>query len=55
MKAYAKAVVGGAVAGLTSVQASFDGGLSAREVVTAVLAALVAFSAVWAVPNKPSV
>jgi hypothetical protein len=48
---YAKAIVGALVAGLTSLQASFDGGLTAAEGVAAALAALIALGAVWAIPN----
>jgi hypothetical protein len=48
---YAKAIVAALIAGLTSLQASLDGGLTAAEGIGAGLAALVALGAVWAVPN----
>jgi phage tail tape-measure protein len=54
MNRYLKAIVGAAIAGLTSVQASLEGGLTAGEYVTAAVALLVAFGAVWAVPNADS-
>jgi hypothetical protein len=48
---YLKAVVGGLIAGLTSLQVALDGGVTVAEGVAATVAALVAFGAVWAVPN----
>jgi hypothetical protein len=54
MTKYAKAIVGAAVAGLTSLQAALDdGGITAQEGVTAAIATLVALGLVWAVPNTP--
>lgn len=51
---YLKAVVGAVVAALTALQAALDnGGISAQEAIGAGIAALVAFSVVWAVPNAP--
>lgn len=54
MTAYLKAVVAAAIAGLTSIATALtDDSISSLEGVTAALAVLVAFSAVWATPNKP--
>lgn len=51
---YAKAAVGAAIAGLSAlVPAMDDNTISLAEGITAVVAALVAFSAVWGVKNKP--
>lgn len=51
----AKAIAGGLVAGLTSLQAALDdGGVTAQEWVAAGIAALVGLGVVWAVPNQPS-
>lgn len=50
---YNKAFVGAAVAFLTSLQASLDGPVTAKEWVTAGIAAVVAWGAVWGVPNEP--
>lgn len=52
---YAKAVVGALVAGLTSLQSNVDGGLTAQEILQAIIATLIALGVVWAVPNKPPV
>lgn len=50
---YLKAIVAAAIAGLTSVTTALaDDSVSSLEGVTAALAVLVAFSAVWAVPNR---
>lgn len=54
MGKYAKAVVGALVAGLTALLPSLDGGVTAAEWVTAVVAFLVALGVVWAVPNAPA-
>lgn len=55
MSVYAKAFVGALVAALTSIATGLDdGALSAQEWVTAAVALLVAFAAVWATPNKPA-
>lgn len=52
---YAKAVVAALVAGLSAVATGFaDGGISAQEIVLAVIAFLVGLGAVFAVPNKPA-
>lgn len=52
--AYAKAVVGALVAGLTALATALaDGNVTAAEAVTCVVAALVALGAVWATPNQP--
>jgi hypothetical protein len=49
---YAKAIVGALIAGLAALIPGLDNGqLSATEVVNAVIAALVALGAVWAVPK----
>lgn len=48
---YAKAIVGALIAGLSSLQASFDGGVTAQEWTACAVAALAALAAVWAVPN----
>jgi hypothetical protein len=52
--AYAKAFVGAAIAGLSSLQASLEGSVTAAEWITAAVATLAAFGAVWAVPNEPT-
>jgi sugar phosphate permease len=54
MGKYAKAIVGALVAGLTALVPSFDGGVTAAEWTTAVVAFLVALGVVWAVPNAPA-
>lgn len=52
---YAKAVVGALVAGLSAIATSLDdNGLSAQEIVTAVIAFLVGLGVVYGVPNKPA-
>jgi hypothetical protein len=48
---YAKAIVGALVAGLSSLQASFDGGVTPQEWTAVALATLSALVVVWAVPN----
>jgi hypothetical protein len=51
---YLKAVVGGLVAGLTALATALDNdSISAQEWLYAVIALLVGFSTVWAVPNRP--
>lgn len=53
MSKYLKALVGGVIAGLTSlVTALGDNTISGQEWLTAVIATLVAFGAVWGVSNK---
>lgn len=53
MLVYAKAIVSGLIAGLTALATGLgDNVLSAQEYVTAAIAFLVAFGAVYAVPNK---
>jgi hypothetical protein len=54
MSKYAKAIVGALVAGLTALLPVLDGGVTAAEWVTAVVAFLVALGVVWAVPNAPA-
>ena len=49
---YAKALVGCAVAGLSALLPVMEDGLTGTEVLTAVVAALVALGAVFAVPNQ---
>lgn len=49
----AKALTGALAAGLASLSAGLtDGSMSPSEWVTVAVAVLVAFSAVWAVPNR---
>lgn len=56
MKHYAKALIGAAVAGLTAIGTALeDGAVSPQEWITAATAVLVAFGAVWVVPNKTEV
>lgn len=51
---YAKAVIGALIAFLTALGTALtDGGISPSEWIAAVVAALVALSAVYAIPNKP--
>lgn len=51
---YAKAFIGSLVAGLGALLTALDdGSLSAQEIVTVIIAFLVAFGAVFAIPNKP--
>lgn len=52
---YAKAIVGAAVAGLSSLQAAMNDGLTAQEGIGAAIATLLALGVVWAVPNTPTV
>jgi len=52
MSQYLKAIVAGLIAGLSSIVTALgDNKISPQEWVTAVIALLVALSAVWAVPN----
>lgn len=54
MAAYAKAIVAGVIAALTSlVQALDDGNVSIQEGVAVALAGLIALAAVYGIPNKP--
>lgn len=53
MPYYAKAIIAALVAGLTAVGTSLDGGLTTGEILTAVVAFLVALGAVYTVPNGP--
>lgn len=55
VKTYAKAIVGALVAGLASLQAAVDDGLTAKEAIGAGIALLLALGVVWAVPNAPTV
>lgn len=48
---YAKAIIGAMVAGASFAIPVVDDGLAASEVLGIVVAALVAFTAVWATPN----
>ena len=48
---YAKAIVGALVAGASFAIPVVDDGLVASEVLGILVAALVAFTAVWGVPN----
>ena len=48
---YAKAIIGAMVAGASFAIPVVDDGLVASEVLGSLVAALVAFTAVWAVPN----
>lgn len=51
---YWKAVVAGVAAGAASLATALgDGTLTAQEVITAAVAALVAGGGTWAVPNRP--
>jgi hypothetical protein len=52
---YAKAIVGALVAGLSSLQAAMDDGLTGQEGIGAAIAALLALGVVRAVPNSPTV
>jgi len=54
MAAYAKAIVAGLIAGLSILVTETTKGeaLTTADFLSAALAALVALSAVWAVPNK---
>jgi hypothetical protein len=50
----AKALIAAAIAGLTGIATGLENGhLSAQEVVTAIIALLVALGAVYQVPNGP--
>ncbi|XTZ16423.1 hypothetical protein ACQSSU_03200 [Micromonospora echinospora] len=54
-KPYAKALTGAAVAGLTALGTALtDDRVTNAEWVTVALAAVAAFGAVWAVPNRPA-
>lgn len=49
---YAKCLVGATITGLTALQAAFDGGgVTAEEIVGALIATFAALGAIWAVPN----
>ena len=48
---YAKALIGALIAGLSALTPSVQDGLSVTDVLTAVVAALIAGSAVFAIPN----
>lgn len=51
---YAKSIIGALVAFLTAVATGLeDGSLSAQEWITAFIALLVTFGAVFSVPNRP--
>ena len=51
---YAKAVTAALVAGLSALAGALsDGSLGWEEIITALIATLVASLAVWRVPNKP--
>jgi len=51
---YAKAVIAALIAGLTAIVTGLvAGGLSWSEIVTALIAFLVALGAVFSVPNRP--
>lgn len=52
VKMVAKAVTAGVVAFAGSLTAAADGGVTAQEWLTSVVAAVTAGLAVWAVPNK---
>lgn len=53
MAAYIKAILGSAIAGLSSlVTALEDGGVSLQEGLIAAIAALTALGVVYAVPNR---
>jgi hypothetical protein len=55
MAAYAKAIVGALVTGLSTLLVGWeDGNLNGTEITGAIIAFLVALGAVWAVPNRPS-
>lgn len=52
-KPYAKAITGALVAGLTAIGTALtDNAVTPGEWVTVALAAVAAFGAVWAVPNR---
>lgn len=54
MGAYAKAIVGALVAGLTALATGYDDNhLAANEIIMAAVAALTALTVIWAVPNSP--
>lgn len=51
---YAKAVIAALIAGLTAIATGLvGGGLSWSEIITALIAFLVALGAVFSVPNRP--
>lgn len=51
---YAKAFIAALVAFLTAIATAVDsGGISAAEWITAVVALLIGFGAVFSIPNKP--
>lgn len=54
MKAYAKSIIGGLIAGLTAISVSLDAGnnsLSTRDYVSAAIAFLVGLGGVYYTPN----
>jgi hypothetical protein len=54
MSRYAKALIGALVAGLGTLGTALaDDHVTGQEVVTVVVATLVALGAVWSVPNRP--
>ena len=51
---YAKAIIASLVSFLTAIATALDtGGISEAEWITAAIAFLVSFGAVFAIPNKP--
>lgn len=53
MRAYGKAIVGALVAGLGTLQLALPDGITVYEWISVAVTTLVAFGAVWQVPNKP--
>jgi hypothetical protein len=53
LKPYLKAVVGGLVSGLTSLQVALPDGVTQYEWISIVLATLAGAGLVYAIPNKP--
>lgn len=54
MSGYLKAIVAALIAGLGTLSAGLaDNGLTAQEIVTAIVAFLVALGGVYTAPNKP--
>ena len=49
---YLKAIVSALIAGLGVLASGLEDGLTAQEIVAAVIALLVAFGATFAIPNK---
>lgn len=54
MFAYAKALIGGVIAGLSSAEAILqsNNAFTAKDYITAIIAGIVAFAAVARIPNK---